>query len=140
MSPHKQKSALSSVLVALDSGMNSEPEMSLHWRRRPQVGGRSGGAARPAFAGENGTNEATPAAKVEKDLVKEISVDGGMVQRWEPRSVKNISSKIWFFLYIHQIKSVAYIFLGFVCHNLCEFPAHIYFFAILVILLWGDIK
>ena len=81
MSPHKQKSVLSSGLVASDSRMNSEPEMSLHWRRRPQVVGTSSvGAARPTLAGVCGTNQAAPASEVEKDLVKEISIGGGVLQ------------------------------------------------------------
>ena len=53
-----------------------------------------GGGAQPVLAGERGTNEAAPASEAEKDLVKEISVGGGALQRWGPRSVKNISCKI----------------------------------------------
>jgi hypothetical protein len=49
---------------------------------------------RPALAGERSTNEAALASEAEKDLVKEISFGGGVVQRWELCSVKNISCKI----------------------------------------------
>jgi len=47
------------------------------------------------LAGDHSTNDSALAYKAEKDLVKEISVvGGGVVQRWEPRSVINISWKI----------------------------------------------
>ena len=46
------------------------------------------------LAGDHSTNDSALAYKAEKDLVKEISVGGGVVQQWEPRSVKNIPWKI----------------------------------------------
>ena len=46
---------------------------------------------------------------------------------------------------MHMIKNVGYIFLGLVCHHLCEFPTYIYFFAKLLtsfmggheMIIWG---
>jgi hypothetical protein len=39
---------------------------------------------------------------------------------------------------MHQIKSVGYIFLGLVCHNLCEFPTYIFFAKLLTSFMWGQ--
>jgi hypothetical protein len=41
---------------------------------------------------------------------------------------------------MHLIKNVGYIFLGLVCHNLCEFPTYIYFFIKLLTSFMGDMK
>jgi hypothetical protein len=48
---------------------------------------------RPALAGEHGTNKAALASEAEKDLVKEISIGGGVVQDGSPTRLKTFHIK-----------------------------------------------